>query len=111
MQVRPTGRDTLPGITLKDDTGRVIYTPPQGAALVVGRMTDLERFINDDGVSDADPLIKMAIAHHQCKSIHPFCDGDGRTGRIIDVLYLVMRKLLDIPVLYRSRYIARTMGE
>lgn len=71
-------------------------------------MTDLERFINDDGLYAADPLVKMALIHHQFESIHPFYDGNGRTGRIMCVLYLVKQGLLDIPVLYLSRQIVRT---
>lgn len=74
---------------------------------VVELMRDLEAFINDQAAFDADPLIKMAIAHHQFESIHPFYDGNGRTGRIVNVLYLVNNGLLDIPVLYLSSYIVR----
>jgi Fic family protein len=70
-------------------------------------MADLERFINDASLFDADPLIKMALIHHQFESIHPFYDGNGRTGRILNVLYLVKEGLLDIPILYLSRYIVR----
>ena len=95
----------LPGTTLKDGAGRVVYTPPQLAADIVSLMRDLERFINDDSVFDADPLIKMAIVHHQFESIHPFYDGNGRTGRIVNVLYLMNKSLLDIPVLYLSSYL------
>jgi Fic family protein len=97
----------LPGTTLKDGGGRVVYTPPQNPDHIVALMSDLEQFINDDSRFDADPLIKMAIAHHQFESIHPFYDGNGRTGRIINVLYLVAKRLLDIPVLYLSRHIVR----
>ncbi len=71
-------------------------------------MSNLELFINDDTRLEIDPLIKMAIIHYQFESIHPFYDGNGRTGRIINVLYLVLKGLLDIPVLYLSRYIIRT---
>lgn len=71
-------------------------------------MRNLESFINDDTVSDIDPLIKVAIIHYQFESIHPFYDGNGRTGRIINVLYLVLKERLDIPVLYLSRYMIRT---
>jgi Fic family protein len=84
-----------------------VYTPPQDSAAIVELMRDLERFINDDTAFDADPLIKMALVHHQFESIHPFYDGNGRTGRIINVLYLVNKGLLDIPVLYLSRHIVR----
>jgi len=71
-------------------------------------MGDLERFINEDGLYDVDPLIKMALIHHQFETIHPFYDGNGRTGRIINVLYLVKQGLLRSPVLYLSRHIVRT---
>jgi Fic family protein len=74
-------------------------------------MADLERFINDDALFAADPLIKMALIHHQFESIHPFYDGNGRTGRIVNVLYLVKQQLLDIPVLYMSRHIVRTKAD
>jgi Fic family protein len=74
-------------------------------------MTDLERFINEAQRFDADPLIRMALIHHQFESIHPFYDGNGRTGRIINVLYLVRQGLLDSPVLYLSRHIVRTKSD
>src|SRR5215207_7441046 len=74
-------------------------------------MRDLERFIKDDMLFDADPLIKMALIHHQFESIHPFSDGNGRTGRIINILYLVKQRLLDTPVLYLSRYINQNKNE
>lgn len=96
----------LPGTTLKDSAGRVIYTPPQDVNEVLRLMTDLERFINDD-TFPIDPLIRMTLIHHQFESIHPFYDGNGRTGRIVNVLYLVKEGLLDTPVLYMSRYIVR----
>src|SRR4029077_19146800 len=86
----------------------VVHTPPQEPALIVELMRDLERFINDDDAFDADPWIKIAILHHQFESIHPFYDGNGRTGRIVNVLYLVNKGLLDIPVLYLSSAIARS---
>jgi Fic family protein len=97
----------LPGTALKDGAGRTVYTPPQDPAEIAALMTELERFINDAGLFDADPLIKMALIHHQFESIHPFYDGNGRTGRIVNVLYLVKEGLLDIPVLYLSQHIVR----
>ncbi len=97
----------LPGTTLKNRFGEVIYTPPQDAQSVLTHMQELERFINDDTLFEADPLIKMALIHHQFESIHPFYDGNGRTGRIINVLYLLKEGLLDIPVMYLSRYIVQ----
>lgn len=101
----------LPGTVLKNPAGETVYTPPQDPSQVVSLMSDLESFINDDERFDADPLVKMAIIHHQFESIHPFYDGNGRTGRIINVLYLVQRALLDIPVLYLSRHIVRTKSD
>ena len=85
----------LPGTKLLNDkTGEVVYTPPQDHETIVSLMNNLESFINDDTMMDADPLVKMAIIHHQFESIHPFYDGNGRTGRIINILYLVQKKLL-----------------
>lgn len=98
----------LPGTKLLNDTtGEVVYTPPQDHNTIVSLMQNLELFINDDSLMDADPLIKMAIAHHQFESIHPFYDGNGRTGRIMNILFLIQKKLLELPVLYLSRYIIR----
>ena len=74
-------------------------------------MHNLEQYINEPDMQDIDPLIKMAIIHHQFESIHPFYDGNGRTGRIISILYLVINNLLDLPVLYLSRYITHNKGE
>jgi Fic family protein len=98
----------LPGTALKNGSGETVYTPPQGPAEIVALMGDLERFINDADPFAVDPLIKMALMHHQFESIHPFYDGNGRTGRILNVLYLVKERLLDVPVLYLSSHIVRT---
>ena len=97
----------LPGTALKDGEGRTVYTPPQDPEEIKALMRDLEHFMNESDLFDADPLIKMALIHHQFESIHPFYDGNGRTGRIINVLYLVKEGLLDIPVLYLSQHIVR----
>jgi len=96
---------------LKDGGGQTVYTPPQEPAEIVALMSDLERFINDSELFAVDPLIKMALIHHQFESIHPFYDGNGRTGRILNVLYLVKEGLLDIPVLYLSSHIVRTKAD
>lgn len=102
----------LPGTVLKNDqTGEIVYSPPQDESQIRLLMNNLEQFINDDTLSDADPLIKMAVIHHQFESIHPFYDGNGRTGRIINILYLVKLGLLDTPVLYLSRYINQNKSE
>ena len=92
------------GTNLKNaQTGEVIYTPPQDYETIQELLTNLEIYINEP--NDIDSLINMAIIHHQFESIHPFYDGNGRTGRIINILYLILKDLLDIPVLYLSRYI------
>ena len=101
----------LPGTALKDSGGSTVYTPQQEPAEIVALMSDLERFINDTELYAVDPLIKMALIHHQFESIHPFYDGNGRTGRILNVLYLVKEGLLDIPVLYLSSHIVRTKAD
>lgn len=101
----------LPGTALKNAGGETVYTPPQEPAEIVALMGNLERFINDPDCFAADPLIKMALIHHQFESIHPFYDGNGRTGRILNVLYLVKEGLLDVPVLYLSSHIVRTKSD
>lgn len=107
-----SGFRKLPGTALKNDqSGEIIYTPPQSYDEIVTLMNNLEVFINDDSVSDLDSLVKMAIIHHQFESIHPFYDGNGRTGRILNILYLVKEELLNLPILYLSRYINQNKGE
>ena len=106
LEKNTAGFRKVPGTALKNAaTGETVYKPPQEYAVIVELMKNLEQFINDDAISDFDPLVKMAIIHYQFESIHPFYDGNGRTGRIINVLYLVMKDLLNLPVLYLSRYI------
>lgn len=100
------GYRTQAGTVLKNQqTGDVVYEPPQHPDDIIKFMRNLEQFINDDDMIDWDDLIKMAVIHHQFESIHPFYDGNGRTGRIINILYLVKQGLLGLPVLYLSRYI------
>lgn len=111
LEQNNAGFRKLPGTALKGAGGETVYTPPQDATEIQKLMGDLERFINEDALFEADPLIKMALIHHQFESIHPFYDGNGRTGRIINVLYLFKHGLLDIPVLYMSRHIVRTKSE
>ena len=96
----------MPGTALKNaTTGEIVYTPPQEYLTILDLMKNLELYINDESMSEFDTLVKMAIIHFQFESIHPFYDGNGRTGRIVNVLYLVMNDLLNLPVLYLSRYI------
>ncbi|MEC5159760.1 MULTISPECIES: Fic family protein [unclassified Janthinobacterium] len=97
------GIRAIPGTALKNETGDVVYTPPVGDKVIRDKLSNLELFIHaDDGV---DPLVKMAVMHYQFEAIHPFPDGNGRTGRILNLLYLVQAGLMDIPVLFLSRYI------
>jgi len=101
-----------PGTALLNErTGEHVYVPPQDPNEVRTRMQVLERFINDGDASAMDPLIKMAIIHHQFESIHPFVDGNGRVGRMMNVLYLCREGLLEIPILYLSRHINRTKAQ
>ncbi len=112
LEQNSAGFRKIPGTTLKNDlTGKVVYTPPQDADDIQALMENLEHYINDDEMCLLDPLVKMAIIHHQFESIHPFYDGNGRTGRIICILYLYAQKLLQIPVLYLSRFIIRNKDE
>lgn len=102
----------LPGTELKNEqTGEIVYTPPQHPDEIMALMTNLEQFINKDDICDWDDLTKMAVIHHQFETIHPFYDGNGRTGRIINILYLVKQGLLGSPVLYLSRYINQHKSE
>jgi len=98
----------LPGTKLLNEgTGETVYIPPQDYDTIVQLMDNLQEYINNDELSDVDPLIKMAVIHHQFESIHPFYDGNGRTGRIINILYLIKNDLLSLPILYLSRYIIK----
>lgn len=101
-----------PGTALKNQSsGKLVYIPPQDGRVVKEKMGSLESYINDDTMCSLDPLIKMAVIHHQFESIHPFPDGNGRLGRIINVLYLTRQGLLEIPILYLSRYITANKSE
>lgn len=112
LKDRDDGFRVTPGTALKSErNGDIVFVPPQDANEIVTLMTALERFVNDDALSDLDPMIKMALIHHQFESIHPFPDGNGRIGRILNVLYLTRTGLLDIPILYLSRHITRNKGD
>lgn len=112
LEQNSAGFRTTSGTQLKRSSdGAVIYTPPQDGQRIVELMSNLEQFINDDELCPIDPLVKMAIIHHQFESIHPFYDGNGRTGRIVNILYLVTSGLLDLPILYLSRYITHNKAE
>lgn len=98
-----------PGTTLSNTKGEVIYTPPSGEAVIREKLANLEKFINEDDT--IDPLIKMAIMHYQFEAIHPFADGNGRTGRILLLLYLKLSGLLDTPAIYLSEYIIKNKAD
>jgi Fic family protein len=96
----------VPGTKIANSKGEVIYTPPEGESVIRDKLSNLEKFLHDeDGI---DPLIKLAALHYQFEAIHPFVDGNGRTGRIINILFLVEKGLLDSPILFLSHYILRT---
>ncbi len=97
------GIRVTPGTKLANPRGETIYSPPEGESVIRDKLANLETFIHAE--DDLDPLVKLAVMHYQFEAIHPFTDGNGRTGRILNILYLVERGLLDIPVLYLSRYI------
>lgn len=92
-----------PGTVLRDQNNHVVYTPPVGEEAIRDLLANWERFLHGD--DDLDPLVKMAIAHYQFECIHPFPDGNGRTGRILNILYLIQSGLLSLPILYLSRFI------
>ena len=99
-----------PGTALLNDvTGDIIYTPPEGESLLREKLSNWEKFIHE--AEEFDPLIRMAVMHYQFEAVHPFNDGNGRTGRVLNLLYLVEKKLLSIPVLYLSRYIIENKAE
>ncbi len=112
MMPASQGLRKLPGTVLKNPaTNEIVYTPPQDYKEVRSLMENLMDYINMPDMDNIDPLIKMAIIHYQFESIHPFYDGNGRVGRIINVLYLVLSDLLNLPILYMSRYIIRNKNE
>lgn len=111
LERNSAGFRSVPGTSLKQLDGKIVYTPPQDQQTILQLMDNLEQFINDDSLAEMDNLIKLAIIHHQFESIHPFYDGNGRTGRIICVLYLVLSGRLDLPILYLSRYITHNKGD
>ena len=88
-----------------------VYTPPRGKGVVEKKLDELLEFLNDDGKYPIDPLLKMAMAHYQFEAIHPFRDGNGRTGRILCILYLIQKQLLELPILYLSAYILQNKDE
>lgn len=112
LEANRPGLRKIPGTVLKNaQTGEVIYEPPQSAVEISALMDNFVTHLNRAEPGDPDPLVQMAILHYQFESIHPFYDGNGRTGRILNLLHLVLHGLLDIPVLYLSHYIVRQKAE
>lgn len=111
LEENNAGIRKLSGTALVNDlTNEVIYTPPDNFDTISDLMKNLEKYLNDDS-DDISPLVKLAIQHYQFESIHPFYDGNGRTGRIVNVLYLILKRLLDEPVLYLSSFIIKKKGD
>ncbi|WP_418378264.1 Fic family protein [Acidaminococcus sp.] len=111
VKERQDGIRSIPGTCLKNGAGEVIYTPPDNKYDILRLLGNLETFINVHDKDDIDSLIKLAILHYQFECIHPFPDGNGRVGRILNVLYLVQEQLLNFPILYLSRYIIENKTE
>lgn len=112
LEKNDAGFRKLTGTALVNDlTGETVYTPPQEYETVIRLMDNLVEYINRRELHDADTLVKMAVIHYQFETIHPFYDGNGRTGRIVNLLYLVLEGLLSIPILYLSRYIITNKAE
>lgn len=112
LEKNDAGFRKLPGTALVNEiSGEAVYTPPQDYETILKLMTNLVEYINRPDMHDADPLVKMAVVHFQFETIHPFYDGNGRTGRILNLLYLVQEGLLSSPILYLSRYIIRNKSE
>jgi cell filamentation protein, protein adenylyltransferase len=104
------GIRNTPGTKITTSAGEVIYTPPEGENTIREKLSNLENYIHND-TDGTDPLIKLAVIHYQFEAIHPFTDGNGRTGRIINILYLLQQNLLDLPVIYLSRHIIENKND
>lgn len=104
-----TGIRRVPGTVIANPAGEIIYTPPEGESIIREKLANLEGFIHSE--NGLDPLVKLALIHYQFEAIHPFSDGNGRTGRILNILYLVEKKLLDLPILYLSHYIIQKKSD
>jgi Fic family protein len=99
----------VPGTALARDNGEIVYTPPEGEDLLRDLLANWERFLHQ--ATELDPLVRMAVGHYQFEAIHPFTDGNGRTGRVLNSLYLIHENLLTLPILYLSRYIIEYKAE
>lgn len=112
LEENRAGLRKLPGTVLRNEqTGTVVYEPPQDPAEIESLMSNFLEHFHQEESRDSDPLVRMAVLHYQFESIHPFYDGNGRTGRILNLLNLVLHGLLDLPILYLSRYIVRNKAD
>src|SRR4030042_3441561 len=91
--------------------GTVVYTPPRGDKVIREKLENLITYLNDDLIFSYDPLIKLAVSHYQFEAVHPFRDGNGRSGRILSILLMIQKKLLDVPILYLSAYIIQNKDD
>lgn len=113
LEPNKKGIRKIPGVTIKNSkTGEIIYTPPEGPDVILKKLKNFEDYFNDkNNFYDIDPLIRMAVMHYQLEAIHPFLDGNGRTGRILMILYLVLTERLQLPILFLSKYILKNHSE
>jgi Fic family protein len=113
LEPNKSGIRKVPGVDIRSSkTGEIIYTPPEGHDVILNKLKNFEDYFNDGkNFYDVDPLVRMAIMHYQLEAIHPFLDGNGRTGRIVMILYLVLTKRLELPILFLSKYILENRDE
>ena len=112
LEGNTAGIRKLPGTALKNQqTDQIIYTPPDDPDVINGLLKNFEEYLNNDSMDELSDLIKLAVQHYQFESIHPFYDGNGRTGRIINVLHLILKKKLEVPILFLSGFIIKNKSE
>lgn len=113
LEPNKKGVRKIPGVAIRNSkTGEKIYTPPEGKEIILDKLKNFEDYFNDQkNFDDLDPLVRMAVMHYQFEAIHPFLDGNGRSGRIIMILYLVMTNRLELPILFLSKYILENRDE
>jgi len=110
LRENQAGIRNVPGTAIRNlRTGAIVYTPPEGEGVIRNKLRNLEEYIHTE--NEVDPLVKLAVVHYQFEAINPFTDGNGRTGQITNILFLVQRKLLEAPVLYLSKYIIEKRGD
>lgn len=113
LEPNKKGIRNIPDVAIRSSTTKeIIYTPPEGKEIILDKLKNFEDYLNSkEGFEDIDPLIRAAVMHYQFEAIHPFLDGNGRTGRMLMILYLVMVERLDVPILFLSKYILENRSE